>query len=376
MVILFAGRAFVHGAARNSTLDSAIEQAAKNIGAALVQVNGSGANQKPAIAILNFSSPSEELSDYVIEELNLALAASAGNNFIPVDRRRLDEIRKEEKFQRSGEVSSESAQAIGNKLGAGYVVTGTLIDMGDVYRLRIMMLEVETAAIVAPTMLDIPRSDRRLSQLLAAVTQRAKAKAAADKKAAAEKVAANKKVAKEKERRRKEEDKEQKRAERQEDRERFWFDDGKKIWSIGVNTATSFATPWLIGNINVTAAPLSYTFLEIGSDIGFFHGNAGEKEIKDVDYLSYYFYGRLNLYYPIDENSGWYLGAGGGYMQSTYKFPAESKVAPVRVNRAVFDATTGFYAGTNHNLFRIGYSLRVGTYFSNKLYVGYAYRFY
>jgi hypothetical protein len=159
--------------------------------------------------------------------------------------------------------------------------------------------------------------------------------------------------------------------------EEFWLGDhGEKMGSAGVNTATSFATPLLIGNINFTVSPLPYSFLEIGSDIGFFHGNAGEKEIKDVGYLSWYFYGRANVFVPFYDLGGWYLGAGGGYMLSTYEFPAEAKVDPVQVNRPVFDITTGFYIGSNHNLFRIGYSLRFGTYLNHKLYVGYAFRIY
>jgi hypothetical protein len=168
----------------------------------------------------------------------------------------------------------------------------------------------------------------------------------------------------------------QKAADRKAARERFLYDDSKRIWSIGVNAATSFATPLLIGNVTVTATPLPYSFFEIGSDIGLFHGNAGEKEIKDVDYHSWYFYGRVNVFAPFNNNGGWYLGAGGGYMLSTYEFPVEAKVDPVQVNRAVFDATSGFFIGANHNLFRIGYSLRLGTYVNHKLYVGYTYRIY
>jgi hypothetical protein len=238
-------------------------------------------------------------------------------------------------------VSNESAQRFGELLGAGYVVTGSLSDMGDSYRFRVTMLGVETGAIVAPTMLDVPRNDHRIVGLLkGSVPQK---------------------------------------PPRELDEE-FWYGyDGIKMWSLGVNAATSFATPVLIGNINFTAAPLPFSFFEVGSDIGLFHGNAGEKEIKDVGYLSCYFYGRVNFFLPFEwtgiiSGIGWYLGAGGGYMLSIYEFPGEAKVDPVRVNRPVFDAATGFYIGEGHDLFRVGYSLLVGTYVSNRLYVGYTYR--
>jgi TolB-like protein len=124
-----------------------------------------GSSQKPVIAILNFSSQSNALSAYVIEELTLALAEN--EQFIIVDRQRLAIIRQEENFQLSGEVSEESAQAIGKKLGAQYVITGSLFDMNDFYRFRLLALEVETAAISAPTTLNVNYKDRQIAFLLA-----------------------------------------------------------------------------------------------------------------------------------------------------------------------------------------------------------------
>ncbi|MDR1986906.1 MAG: penicillin-binding protein activator LpoB, partial [Treponema sp.] len=151
------------------SLDGAIKKSVENMDERLGRNDSGGidipAGQKPVVAILNFNSPSEELSSYVVEELTLALAGNI--RFIIVDRQRLDLIRQEENFQLSGEVSDESAQAIGKKLGAQYVVTGTLSDMGDSYRFRIMALIVETAAISSPTSVNIQYDDRRIVSLLA-----------------------------------------------------------------------------------------------------------------------------------------------------------------------------------------------------------------
>jgi predicted small secreted protein len=124
LAALLTGCASVPGAGE-STLDGAIELAALNMGTTFGQSKGSG--QRPIIAILNFGSPSEKLSAYVLEELTLAQGVE--KNFTIVDRQRLDVIRREENFQMSGEVSEESAQAIGKKLGASYVVTGSLVVM-------------------------------------------------------------------------------------------------------------------------------------------------------------------------------------------------------------------------------------------------------
>jgi formylglycine-generating enzyme required for sulfatase activity len=49
-------------------------------------------------------------------------------------------------FQLSGEVSDESAKAIGKKLGAQNIITGSLTAIGDNYRFRTYALDVESAA--------------------------------------------------------------------------------------------------------------------------------------------------------------------------------------------------------------------------------------
>ncbi|MDR1956156.1 MAG: CsgG/HfaB family protein, partial [Treponema sp.] len=105
-------------------LDQAIAQAA----AAVEQALGQGVK----VAVLNFSSPAEGFSDYVIEELNGLLVQS--KKLTIVDRRSLELIRKEMDVQASGEVSDESAQAIGKRLGAQFIVSGALLDLGDAYR--------------------------------------------------------------------------------------------------------------------------------------------------------------------------------------------------------------------------------------------------
>jgi len=123
-----------------------------------------GFTQRPVIAVLNFNSVSNALSAYILEELTLAMAKS--NRFIVVDRQSLDIIRQEENFQLSGEVSDETAQAIGKKLGAQYVVTGSLQEMGNYYRFRVIALNVETAAINAPTSININRNDPQIGYFI------------------------------------------------------------------------------------------------------------------------------------------------------------------------------------------------------------------
>ena len=99
------------------------------------------------IVILNIQSGSAALSDYIIDEL----IANAVNdkNFSVVDRQRLDEIRKEQNFQTSGEVDDDQALSIGRFIGAQSIVTGSVSTLGSRYRITVRALDVETAKVQA-----------------------------------------------------------------------------------------------------------------------------------------------------------------------------------------------------------------------------------
>jgi TolB-like protein len=100
---------------------------------------------KSKVIVLNFVSNFTDLSDYIIEELTTYIVND--NNLTVVDRSNLEAIQQEMKFQLSGEVSDETAQAIGKKIGAQTIITGSIVAIGATYRLRIRAIEVETAAI-------------------------------------------------------------------------------------------------------------------------------------------------------------------------------------------------------------------------------------
>jgi TolB-like protein len=123
------------------------------------------ANLGQRIALLNFSSASVQFSEYVLEELASCLVR--GRKVVVVDRRELDLIRQEEQFQMSGEVSDESAQAIGKKLGAQLIVSGSLSDVGNEYRFRIKVLNVESAVIETLSFWNINPNEARVSHLMA-----------------------------------------------------------------------------------------------------------------------------------------------------------------------------------------------------------------
>jgi len=79
---------------------------------------------------------------------------------IVVDRANLDKVRAEQGFQLSGEVSDESAKAIGQLLGAGAIVTGSLTDLGDVYSLTLKAINIETATVAVSYLADLAKTTR------------------------------------------------------------------------------------------------------------------------------------------------------------------------------------------------------------------------
>jgi TolB-like protein len=97
------------------------------------------------IVILNVESNAANLSEYVIDEL----IANAVNdkNFSVVDRRQLETIQSEQKFQMSGAVADQDALRIGQFFGAQTIVSGVMRDIGSRYRMTIRALSVETAQV-------------------------------------------------------------------------------------------------------------------------------------------------------------------------------------------------------------------------------------
>jgi hypothetical protein len=154
--------------AKSISLDDAIREAAANIDSQL--------ETGVKIALLNFTSPSERFSKYVLEELSGYLVNSG--KLVVIDNKELALIRQEEKLQLSGEVSDASAQSVGRKLGAKMIVSGSLgsmpqtivsgsnRSMREVYRLRIKTIWVESAAIAAQSATDIHKDDGKVKILL------------------------------------------------------------------------------------------------------------------------------------------------------------------------------------------------------------------
>jgi formylglycine-generating enzyme required for sulfatase activity len=118
-------------------LDAAIRETSDYLNAHLEQGN--------KLVILNIESEFPALSEYIIDEL---IANTVNDRvFTVVDRRQLDSIRTELDFQYSGEVDDDTMQALGRMAGAQIIISGAVSKIGDLYRLRVRALSVQTAQI-------------------------------------------------------------------------------------------------------------------------------------------------------------------------------------------------------------------------------------
>ncbi|MDR1933387.1 MAG: penicillin-binding protein activator LpoB [Spirochaetales bacterium] len=105
---------------------------------------------------LNIKSNYPDLSEYILS----VLSENAVNDgaFSVVDRRELDTIRAELNFQMSGEVSDESAQSIGQMLGAQSIVSGAVSKIGPLYRVQVKAIEVQSAGVQGQWSRNVPGS--------------------------------------------------------------------------------------------------------------------------------------------------------------------------------------------------------------------------
>jgi TolB-like protein len=99
------------------------------------------------IAVFNIKAKNEALAGYIDDSISESLVNS--QNFTVVDRHNPDLIQAELDFQYSGEANEETTVSIGKKIGAQSIVTIVIEEFGELYRLQIRSIEVETASIQA-----------------------------------------------------------------------------------------------------------------------------------------------------------------------------------------------------------------------------------
>jgi TolB-like protein len=138
---------------RTATIDEAIRIAAAEISQKLT-----GGDR---IAVLSFSSEWQELSAYVLEEMNNAIARI--DSLTVLTRQELDLLRQELDFQMTDEVSQRSAQRRQFQ-GAQSALTGSHTVTDGVHIFRIQVIAVGTGAILHSDSFRL-RNDRVLRAL-------------------------------------------------------------------------------------------------------------------------------------------------------------------------------------------------------------------
>ena len=127
-------------------LDKAIREASDYLNKQLPKGN--------KLVILNIQSEFPALSEYIIDEL---IANTVNDRvFSVVDRHQLNNIRAELNFQMSDEVDDATAQSLGRMVGAQIIISGAVSKIGNLYRLRVRALSVQSAEIAGQFNRNIP----------------------------------------------------------------------------------------------------------------------------------------------------------------------------------------------------------------------------
>ena len=118
-----------------------VETAFKNAAKRLIDSLDKG----KTIAISNISTEDADQSTFLASELEIILIEA---RIALVDRSQLDIIRQEQHLQLSGDVDDNQIVSIGKFAGASYIITGSIDGTGGTRRLRLRLLDIETARVI------------------------------------------------------------------------------------------------------------------------------------------------------------------------------------------------------------------------------------
>lgn len=135
-----------------SELDMAISKAAEDI--------ISKVPPKTKIALFNISTNESALTEYVIEELSVILVGKAKLEVL--DRKNLELVMAEHQFQMSGNVNDSDIISISKKYGASSVGSCSITGEGDLRRLRVRVIDVETGIVQSLTAHRISSSENEV----------------------------------------------------------------------------------------------------------------------------------------------------------------------------------------------------------------------
>jgi hypothetical protein len=141
------------------TLDQAISYSANEIETRL--------EAGVRVMVLNFKSPSQRLSNYVLDEMTNMLTKSG--SLTSVEKANLEFLLRELRYERSGDIGDEAAQSIGRILGAQYVVSGLIEDFTTNYIIQFKTMPVEPSALQTLTRVSMLK-DAQITNLMGSDT--------------------------------------------------------------------------------------------------------------------------------------------------------------------------------------------------------------
>jgi len=138
VLVVFLALAVNHTVfSQSAAIDTALSNAVKEITASVPRGT--------KIAVLNISSNYGSLSDYIIDELIVNLVNTRSFQVVPRSTVELALARREFAFQMSGDVSDDSQKRLGQFLGAGTIVSGSITrDSANSYRLVVNAIDLES----------------------------------------------------------------------------------------------------------------------------------------------------------------------------------------------------------------------------------------
>ena len=141
--------------ARTVRLGDAIRNAAEELSA--------GMGQDTRVAVVSMRADSARMSDHLIDEMIMAVVNT--QRLLVVNRAQLDIIAAELHLGLDGWIDDATAQSIGRLAGVQIIFMGVFEPVGNIYRLRVQAVEVETAIIRRIFSVDI-RNDAVVSALM------------------------------------------------------------------------------------------------------------------------------------------------------------------------------------------------------------------
>ena len=154
-IVTFALMAFIINGISHADESVFLDNALKN---AAISLSGR-IREGTMVVVFGFNSPTKELSEYIMNGIIDHLIRENGMKV--VERQNPELIRQEMEIQYSGDVSDEYIQSIGQQFGGETIITGSLVNQGETYLMRLRMIHVQTAQIIS-TYIDNIRIDTKL----------------------------------------------------------------------------------------------------------------------------------------------------------------------------------------------------------------------